>query len=167
MFPEISAAVMVVISNQCLSLLHMQSVHITTNVVNLNPELCDKVCQWLVAGRILTFLCLSQDICLEGHRGRDLMVVGFTTAYHYWSCEFESHTLQPPPFICLPLCNWNNTESNCGGIFWKYQEGSTVIRGRTDNTMFKEKKRTKGQKQWSTKHYWCMNVQTFIVSNEA
>ena len=39
--------------------LSMQSVHITTNVVSSNPvhgevhsiQLCDKVCQWLAAGR--------------------------------------------------------------------------------------------------------------------
>jgi len=32
-----------------------------------------------------------------GHRGRDRVVVGFTTtyaisAYHYWCCEFESRS---------------------------------------------------------------------------
>jgi len=32
---------------------------------------------------------------LRGRRGRDHMVIGFTTtyvisAYHHWSCEFES-----------------------------------------------------------------------------
>ena len=35
--------------------------------------------------------------CHRGRRGRDLMVVGFTTyafsAYHHWCCEFESHRL--------------------------------------------------------------------------
>jgi len=34
-------------------------------------------------------------ICRSGRRGRDCMVVGFTTtyatsAYHHWCCEFES-----------------------------------------------------------------------------
>jgi len=34
---------------------------------------------------------------LRGHRGRDHMVVGFTTtyvigAYHHWCCEFESRS---------------------------------------------------------------------------
>jgi len=34
---------------------------------------------------------------MRGHRGRDRMVVGFTTTYaistyHHYSCEFESHS---------------------------------------------------------------------------
>jgi len=40
---------------------------------------------------------LSYKCQIRGRRGRDRMVVGFTTiyvisAYHYWSCEFESRS---------------------------------------------------------------------------
>jgi len=42
----------------------------------------------------ISFMMLRQ-ICVRGRRGRDRIVVGFTTtgaisAYHHQSCEFES-----------------------------------------------------------------------------
>jgi len=34
------------------------------------------------------------QISNQGLRGRDCMVVGFTTTYHHWCCDFESRSGQ-------------------------------------------------------------------------
>ena len=49
--------------------------------------------RWLLIGWIVDLHCLN----FRGRRGRDHMVVGFTTTcaisiYHHLSCEFESHS---------------------------------------------------------------------------
>jgi len=46
---------------------------------------------------VTTFLTCIFPIERGGRRGRDRMVVGFTTtnannAYHHWCCEFESRS---------------------------------------------------------------------------
>jgi len=48
-----------------------------------------------------------------GRRGRERMVVGFTTtcaisAYHYWSCEFEprSRRGEHDTTLCDNVCQW-------------------------------------------------------------
>ena len=45
----------------------------------------------------------------KGRRGRDHMVVGFTTTYansvyHHWCCEFESHSGDTT--LCDKVCQW-------------------------------------------------------------
>jgi hypothetical protein len=49
----------------------------------------------------------------RGHRGRDHMVVGFTTtyaisAYHHWCCEFESRSWRGlfDKTLCYKVCQW-------------------------------------------------------------
>jgi hypothetical protein len=46
----------------------------------------------------------------KGRRGRDRMVVGFTTyatsAYHQWCCEFEILTRARCTKLCYTVCQW-------------------------------------------------------------
>ena len=49
----------------------------------------------------------------RGRRGRDRMVVGFTTtytinSYHHWSCEFESRSWRGvlDTTLCDTVCQW-------------------------------------------------------------
>ena len=96
---------------------------------------------WLLKGGDLMnrFDCIKYE--MKACRGRDHMVVGFTTtyaisAYQHWCCEFESRSgrgvqhyvikfvsdlqqvsgfirvlLFPPPIKPTARCNWNNIES--------------------------------------------------------
>ena len=65
-------------------------------------NLCDNYNNWNISWLtfFVCFLHKKQHECLynlQGRRGRDRMVVGFTTtyaisAYHHWCCEFESRS---------------------------------------------------------------------------
>jgi hypothetical protein len=55
---------------------------------------------WLGTGSFIIYL-----YCCRGRRGRDRMVVGFTTtyaisAYHHWCCEFESRSGRDVLHLC-------------------------------------------------------------------
>ena len=48
---------------------------------------------------------------VRSRRGRDCMVVGFTTtyvisAYHHWCCEFESRLGRGVTTLCDKVCQW-------------------------------------------------------------
>ena len=61
----------------------------------------------------IRFLLLNSPRYIGGHHGRDRMVVGFTatcaiSAYHHWSCEFESHSWRGVlnTSLCDKVCHW-------------------------------------------------------------
>ena len=56
---------------------------------------------------------MLRQICVRGRRGRDRIVVGFTTtcaisAYHHQSCEFESSSWRVvlDLTLCDKVCQW-------------------------------------------------------------
>ena len=61
--------------------------------------------------KLWTYILLDINFCLKtlGRRGRDRMVVEFTTtyaigAYHHWCCEFESWS--GCTTLCDKVCLW-------------------------------------------------------------
>jgi hypothetical protein len=113
-----------------------------------------------------------------GRRGRDCMVVGFTTTYaistyHHWKCEFESHVIQhyvikfvsnirqvdgflwvlrfPPPLKLNATINWNIVE---GGV--KHYKQQNIIKHK-----FKQRWTTQSlisTKRTITSHLDSMNI---------
>ena len=59
---------------------------------------------------ILSVISIISNI--ETRHGRDRMVVGFTTAYHHWSCEFEPRSWRGvlDTTLCDKVCQWPATD---------------------------------------------------------
>ena len=62
---------------------------------------------WLRTIIYIIYICIIWTH--RGCRGRDQMVVGFTSTYatsvyHHWCCKFESHSGDTP--LCDKVCQW-------------------------------------------------------------
>ena len=74
---------------------------------------CDIIIYIRLVHSIYIYCCVRPLQHLWGRRGRDRMVVGFTTTcaistYHNYSCEFEARTWQSvlDTTLCDKVCQW-------------------------------------------------------------
>ena len=122
------------------------TVHLTWNI---NQSIKNHItCRFYLCHLSCSLMALPIIWCYTwGRRGRDRMVVGFTTtyaisSYHHWWCEFESQSWRgvqhyvikfvsdlwqlgcflqvlwfPPPTKLMPQYNWNIVESGVNIIY--------------------------------------------------